>query len=82
MIELDLQVLWCTDEMWDKQNMNMEYDIEDSDLKPHTFYHISHIRPYDEEKCTVISDGCVYIMNESYEVVKQKIHDQRVFKFN
>lgn len=76
MIGLELNVFWDTDETHNLYKAGIEYDIEEATLKPHTFYFISHIRPYQEKYCSVISDGITYIVNENYESVNRKINSQ------
>lgn len=83
MIEIDLEVLWLTDELKPIQEAGMEVPINDCTTRIHTFYSIAAIRPHDEKGyCDVFSNGDVFTIKESYESVKQKIRNQMNFKWN
>jgi len=83
MIEIDLEVLWLTDEQQELENASVSVPIEDCITKTHTFYQISFIRKRTEKNlCEVGSNGEDFIINEPYESVKQKIKDQIIFKWN
>lgn len=83
MIELDLEVLWLTDELKPIQESGMEVPLQDCTTRIHTFYMIALIRPHNEKGyCELFSNDDVFIIKESYESVKQKIKNQMIFKFN
>ena len=80
---LDLNIFWHKDNStYEAQEMGLEVDLKDCILKPHTFYTIDWIRPQEENYCTVCSSGYTFIVNEKYEVVKKKIEELRVLRFN
>lgn len=84
--ELELNVLWHTDEGQTLADAGLEVDKQYTTVKAHTFYSIENIRPYEDDECKnyckLSSGGVQYIVNESYEVVKQKIKDVMNFKWN
>lgn len=83
MIELDLEVLWLTDELKPIQEAGMVVELKDCTTRIHTFYTIALIRPHDEKGyCELFSNNDVFIIKESYKSVKQKIKNQMNFKWN
>jgi len=83
MIEIDLEVLWLTDELKPIQESGIYVPMEDCTTRIHTFYLIAGIRPHDEKGyCEILSNGDVFIIKEPYESVKQKIKNQMNFKWN
>jgi|GEM_PF-4321889 len=83
MLGLDLPVLWCNDEQYELQKMNVYIDISKSDVKVHTFYNIDHIRPYDDNHCTVVSGSFYYIVKMKHSEVKKRIDERlMIIKFN
>lgn len=84
MIEIDLEVLWLTDEQQELEAASIIIPIEDcTATKTHTFYQISFLRKRTEKHlCEIGSNGEDFIISESYESVKQKIKDQIIFKWN
>jgi len=83
--EIDLEVLWLTDEQLAKEDLEIQYDIDydKSPTRTHTFYSIAFVRRMDEKGyCQIGSNGEEFIIKESVESVKQKIKDQLVFKWN
>ncbi|MGH2666061.1 hypothetical protein [Flavobacterium sp.] len=82
MIEIELDILWNTQETQNKILAGIESELKDCVIKRHTFYLIAHIRPFDEQFCEVVSDGQIYIVNEPYESVQAKIRERLLFKWN
>jgi hypothetical protein len=85
MIEIDLEVLWLTEEQQELEAAGVSVDIvlDECITKTHTFYQISFIRTRKENHlCNIGSNGDIFIVKESYESVKQKIKDQIIFKWN
>lgn len=84
-IEIDLEVLWLTDEQLAKEDLEIDYEIDydKSPTRTHTFYSIAFVRELDKKGyCQIGSNGDEFIVKESYQSVKQKIKDQIVFKWN
>ena len=83
MIELDLEVLWLTDEQTKLEKAVVEIDFKDCDTKTHTFYCIAALRPHEEKGyCEVLCNNDLFTIKESYESVRQKIKNQMNFKWN
>ena len=84
MMGIVLNVLWNSEEDMDLINkgVDVEVKIENAVLMEHTFYNIDFIRPYQECYCEVSSGGEIYIVNESYDQVKSKIHFHKMFAMN
>lgn len=83
MIELDLEVLWLTDDLKPIQEAGMEVPLKDCTTKTHTFYVITLIRPHNDPLyCELFCSGDIFIINEPYESVRQKIKNQMNFKWN
>jgi len=81
-MELNLLVFWATEETLEKDEQGIDYDVTENDVLQHTFYEISHIAPYDDKYCRVVSGGQTYIVTEPYEIVKDKIKKQKVMNLN
>lgn len=83
MIQVDLNVLWQTDEQHELQKAGVDIDFNKCTERLHTFYSISFVRPSNDEGiCTIGSNGTEFYIRESYESVKKKIGDQIIFKWN
>lgn len=83
MIEIDLKVLWLSDEQQQLDDAGMDIDFDKCFTKIHTFYSISFLRPLEEKGyCQIGSNGEEYVIRESYESVKHKIKAQIIFKWN
>ncbi|WP_412464194.1 hypothetical protein [Flavobacterium mekongense] len=80
-MELELPVLWYTEEQQKLISSDIEVDFKDCITKQHTFYTISHIRPYNEKCCSVCSDAQYFIVPLKYEKVKEMISKSMLFKF-
>lgn len=83
MIALECEVFWYTEEQKKIVDLGQEVSdpIESGDLKKHTFYQISFIRPY-YQYCEVGSNGDVYIVNASYEQIKSRIEKNVMFIYS
>ncbi len=57
-------------------------DLEEGWLIDITFYNVDFIRPYKDMYCEVCSGGELFLVNEPYNVVQEKIKEQMNFKFN
>lgn len=84
-VEIDLEVLWLTDEQLAKEDLEIDYEIDydKSPTRTHTFYSIAFVRKLNKKGyCQIGSNGDEFVIRESAESVKQKIKDQLVFKWN
>lgn len=78
MNEIELDVLWHTDDTKDMENMGIDYDIDEVEVRKITFYGISHISVNhwddDHEFTNIYSlSGEVYISRFKYNKVKSEI---------
>lgn len=83
MIALECNIFWYTEDQKKISDLGKEVEdpIESSDLKPHTFYKISFIRPY-KNYCEIGSNGEIYVVNESYETIKSRIEKNVMFIYS
>ena len=83
MIAIDLDVLWLTDELKPIQEAGIDVPLEECAIKTHTFCIIAAVRPHDNPNyCEILCDGEVFIINEPFLSVRNKIKDQLVLKWN
>lgn len=82
MIEITLQVFWLTEEDMALEHIGVDVPIEKCATKEDTLYRIDWIRPYKDSYCEVSSGPDIFLVNMSYEKVRQFIKDQMTFKFN
>lgn len=80
-MELDIEVLWHSDDTKALADLGMDFDIEDLITKVITFYSIDVISPYkwdDEHMFCKINSGCeTWIAACEYEELKEKIAKAR-----
>lgn len=81
---LDLMVFCVKDEDLDSQEIGLNIPLKDYETRVFTFYNIDYISlDRDNPKYTLIGSNCdEYICNESYEVVKERIEQLRILRFN
>lgn len=84
MIGLDLNIYCLKDEDLDKESIGIDVPLEDCVLRLFTFYNIDYISPdrSNPDLSLIASCGGEFVANEKYEVVKQKIEQLRVLRFN
>ena len=80
-MELDIEVLWHTDETKVLSNSGVEYNVDDLERKTITFYRIDVISPYkwDDNNmfCKINAGGEEWIAAYEYETVKVMIATHR-----
>lgn len=83
-MELEIEVLWHTDETRKLSDAGMEFDPESLERKTVTFYHIDAIAPDNwkwdgvtHEFCKITAGGEVWISAYDYESTKQIISSAR-----
>ena len=81
MQEIELEVLWHTDETKLMDDCGMDYDLDEVERRNLTFYGISHIKPNhwdDEHDFTTIYALCgeKYISPLKYDDLKKEIHEK------
>lgn len=83
MISLTVNIFYYTEEQQRliDASIDISDDIENSNTKEHTFYNIAFIRPYGKY-CEIGCDGDNFIANESYESIKQRIDEKRIYTLN
>lgn len=76
-MELDIEVLWHTDETRVLNDSGIDVDVDDLERKTITFYSVDVISPYKWDKdhmfCKINSGGEVWIAAYEYEDVKMMI---------
>jgi hypothetical protein len=83
-IGLDLMVFRLNDEDLDRGVFGLEVPIEDCHLRLFTFYNIDYIAMDSSNKnyTTIGSSGEDFTCNDRYEVVKHKIEQLNMVRFN
>lgn len=83
-IGLDLNVFCLRDEDLKNDDIGLEVDLDNCVLREFTFYDIAYISKHkDNPDYTLVgSNGDEFIVNEKHEVVKNKIEQLRILKFN
>ncbi len=76
-MEVTLNVFWISVEMTELISLGHSVDVSKCTVEERTFYMISNVSPFEGNFCEVVSDGCDYIANESFESVKKKIRESR-----
>lgn len=76
-MELEIEVLWHTDETRARDEMGQDYDVKKLEHRTITFYRIDAISPnmWDDENefCNIHSGGEKWISPFTYEQVKELI---------
>lgn len=75
-MELELEVLWHTDDTRVLADTGIDFDVEELERKIITFYNIDVISPYkwdDYEFCKINAGGETWISAYDYEGTKQRI---------
>lgn len=84
-MEVELPVLWLTEEQTICQKAGVDVDLVEIHTLPHTFYSIDNIRPFNDQgknMTMVVSGSISHIVPLTYQEVQKKIHDNLIFKFN
>jgi hypothetical protein len=83
-IGLDLMVFCLNDEDLDKGELGIEVPLEDCHLRLFTFYNIDYIAVDrgNINYTTIGSSGEDFTCDERYEVVKHKIEQLNIVRFN
>lgn len=80
-MELDLEILWHTDKTIELDTVGMSFDIDETETRTVTFYHIEMIKPnyWDDnhEFCDIYSGGDKWISPYTYEQVKEMIKNAK-----
>jgi hypothetical protein len=80
---LKLNCSYVSEEMMNESELiGKEITQNDITEKPITFYVISHVIPINKSSCTVVSDGCEYMVSESADKVNVLIAERMSFKLN
>jgi hypothetical protein len=82
-MELELNVLWNTDKTRQNEELGIDSEVSDYDLKKCTFYKIDALIPYDWTKeedgfCRIMTGGETFIIPLLYEEVKEKIKRAKI----
>ncbi len=83
-IGLDLMVFCVKDDDVSKVDMGIDLELSECVLRPYTFFNIDYITIYrdSDDYCLVGSCGDDFIVNDRYEVVKYKMEQIRLLRFN
>lgn len=83
-IGLDLNVFCLRDEDMKNEEIGVETDLANCVLRVFTFYDIAYISKHkDNPDLTLVGSNCdEFIVNEKHEVIKHKIEQLRILKFN
>lgn len=77
MFELDIEILWHTDETKKLENSGVDVDPSELERKTITFYRVDVISPYkwddDNMFCKITAGGETWITPYEYEVVRSMI---------
>lgn len=82
-MELELDVLWTTEKTKQNEQLGIDSEMSDYDLKKCTFYKIDALIPYDWMKeedgfCRIMIGGETFIIPLPYEEVKEKIKQSKI----
>ena len=83
-VGLDLMIFCYQDEDLNKEDMGIEVPLNNCELRLFTFFDIKYISA-DRENQNYTLIGCngdEFICNERIEVVKHKIEQLRILKYN
>lgn len=73
-MELEIEILWHTDETIKKDRMDIDADVEEYDRRTHTFYHIDAICPFYVNKepilCQIFASGNKFLSAYDYETTR------------
>ena len=86
MTPLELPIFHHTDSTAQAKELGLDYDIEDTQIRPVTFYHINAVSPYSEsledinnpQLSAIHSNGTEYICPIPYEKLLAKIDEARL----
>lgn len=82
-MDIELDILWLNEEQQGMQDAGLQVDFEECDIKKHTFYNISYIRPSSVKGYTQISsDGDFLITNIEYNELRDRIKNNINFTLN
>lgn len=83
-IGLETMIFCLRKEDITSSELNISTDIENCDLIPYTFYNIDFISiSPDNPNYTIIgSSGYDFTCNERYDVIKHKIEQIRIMRYN
>ena len=74
---IEFQILFYEREQHELNRIGIRPPIQEANTRPITFYSIDHIFPYfeddDTEMTTIVSGGIEYIVDLTYEQVKNLI---------
>jgi len=73
--EIDVDV----DDVWE---VDMIIYLRKVNVVEHTFYMIEFIKSFLDSYCIIGCGGCDFIVDERYEVVKHKIHENMIYRYN
>lgn len=78
-MELELEIFYHSEETLQKKDAGIDYSILECDTRPRTFYEISSITTWEDEKsgqwfCEIVSGDKDFIATKSYEEIKEIIH--------
>lgn len=77
-MELEIEILWHTDETIKKDRMDIDADVEEYDRRTHTFYHIDAICPFYVNKepilCQIFASGNKFLSAYDYETTRSFIN--------
>lgn len=68
----------------DAEDLGVDVPLSECVLEEHTFYNIDFIGPsfYHKQYCSISSGGEHFVVNKSYEQVKELINNARISKYN
>lgn len=81
---LDLMVFVVKDCDMDSLEIGLDIPLEDCELRPYTFYNVDYITADRTNPDHTLIGSCCdeFICNEKVSVVKRKIEQLRILRFN